>query len=275
MHVPREQTPRDLPTTVVVRAGASEVGTSPVVASLVHDLRARADAFVFLCGGASKVSDQTRDRLLGLFQAFELLAVRGVRFAVGDGGTRAGIMEAAGLARRASGGAFPLLGVAPAPEILPAGAPGTTPIDPHHSHVVAVDDPGWAEARAATGWTAADGYWGSETGAMYEIFARLAAGRRSVALVANGGAITLDEVAMNLAQNRPLVIVRGSGRAADALVAVLEGQAPEDEEIRRLMPRAAALALPAHRDRIRVFPLGDGPQALADLLATLLGQPAR
>ena len=47
-------------------------------------------------------------------------------------------MEAAGRARRASSYAFPLIGVAPAREIPPRGK---TPVDPNHSHVIAVDNP--------------------------------------------------------------------------------------------------------------------------------------
>jgi len=59
--------------------------------------------------------------------------------------------DAAGLARKASGFAFPLIGLAPAGEIPPRG---TTPVDPNHSYIVAVDNPAAAAGDA----------WGSETG---------------------------------------------------------------------------------------------------------------
>ena len=84
------------------------------------------------------MSEDHQRQLLAMFDALTLVAKTGRRIAVGDGGTQAGIMEAAGLARRASGNAFPLIGVAPAREIQPRGK---TPVDPNHSHVVAVDNP--------------------------------------------------------------------------------------------------------------------------------------
>ena len=120
-----------------------------------------------------------------MFDALSLLTKAGHRLAVGDGGTKAGIMEAAGLARKASGYAFPLIGLAPAAEIPPRGP---TPVDPNHSHIVAVDNPAAPAGDA----------WGSETGTMYWLFAQLAEGRPSVTIVANGGGITLAEVEANV-----------------------------------------------------------------------------
>jgi hypothetical protein len=179
-------------------------------------------------------------------------------------------MEAAGRARQGAGGAFPLVGVAPAPDVTASGEPGKTPIDPNHSHVVTVENPAWTEARRAEGWKPENGYWGSETGAMYALFGRLAAGRPSVVLVANGGTITLDEVRENIGQRRPIVVIAGSGRAADAIVSLLEGTTPADEEIQRLRVTAAALDLVASRELVRVFRLEEGPPALARLLADIL-----
>ena len=163
-----------------------------------------------------------------MLDALPRLVAEGLRLAVGDGGTQAGIMEWAGLVRRRSGGAFPLLGVAPAEEITTTGEPGRTAIDPNHTHVVA-----GGVTRSGSGAGRADrprggGHWGAETDAMYQIFGRLAAGRASVTLVVNGGAITLDEVGRNIAQRRPMVVVAGSGRAADAVVARVRGVDPAE-----------------------------------------------
>jgi len=110
--------------------------------------------------------DDQQRQLLAIFEALTLVAKSGRRIAAGDGGTQAGIMEAAGHARRASGNAFPLIGVAPAREVVPRGK---TP-DPNHSHVVAVDNPSAPKQDS----------WGSETEAMYWLFAKLTEGRRSV-----------------------------------------------------------------------------------------------
>jgi hypothetical protein len=254
----------------VITIQAADVATSPAVARLVEEIRARASAFVFLSGGASRMAPDAQARLLALLEALVLLKRGGLRLAVGDGGTKAGIMEAAGRARQGAGGAFPLVGVAPAPDVTASGEPGKTPIDPNHSHVVTVENPAWVEARRAEGWKPENGYWGSETGAMYVLFGRLAAGRPSVALVANGGAITLDEVRENISQGRPIVVIAGSGRAADAIVSLLDGTAAADEEAQRLRATAAMLDLATGRALFRVFRLEDGPPALARLLEDIL-----
>lgn len=294
------------------------------VSALIADIRARADAFIFLSGGASKLPDAVQARIVHLLGALTILGRRGLRFAVADGGMQAGVMEAAGLARRAGGQDFPLIGVAPAPELgvtLPAGqetavlipmagaataasAPtdgatteratrgtatdGRTPVEPNHTHIIAVNDPAWERRQRIAGWTPADGFWGSETETMYRLFGRLAEGRPSVTLVANGGAIVLDEVRANVEAGRPMILVAGSGRAADALVSLLRDDPPTatrtpapdgdathedadgDDDVRQLRTRAQALGLPGLRELYHLVDLDAGPESLAALLASLL-----
>src|SRR5688572_14921838 len=110
-------TPGREPPPTILEVSADDESFPPEVDRLVIETRKQADVFVFVAGGASLMSDTDKERLLRLFEALTILARDGVRFAVGDGGTRAGIMEGAGLARKASGNAFPLIGVAPAPDI--------------------------------------------------------------------------------------------------------------------------------------------------------------
>ncbi len=200
------------------------------ISSLIAEIRSEADAFVVLSGGASRMSEDHQRQLLAMFEALSLVAKGGRRIAVGDGGTQAGIMEAAGHARRKSGNAFPLIGVAPLREIPPRGK---TPLDPNHSHVVAVDNPS----------ASAQDSWGSETDTMYWLFAKLAEGRPSVAIVANGGGITLTEVESNVRAGRPIILIEGSGRAADALVSLLRKTQVSDAEIVNLRERAEKMGL--------------------------------
>ena len=231
------------------------------ISSLIADLRSRADAFVFLSGGASRMQEDQQRQLLAMFGALALVAKGGRRIAVGDGGTQAGIMEAAGQARRASGDAFPLIGVAPAREIPPRGK---TPIDPNHSHIVAVDNPS-APAQDS---------WGSETGAMYWLFAALAEGRPSVAIVANGGGITLTEVGANVRAGRRIILIASSGRAADALVSLLQKAQVTDPEVVRLREQAEKDALTRRPELFTVVSLRGGAPALRDAINAALG-PAR
>ena len=123
-----------------------------------------------------------------------------------------------------------MIGVAPAREIPPRGK---TPVDPNHSHVVAVDNPS-APAQDS---------WGSETDTMYWLFAKLAEGRPSVTIVANGGGITLAEVEANVRAGRRMILIEGSGRAADALVSLLQKTQVSDAEIVSLRERAEKAAL--------------------------------
>jgi len=231
------------------------------LSALVSDIRSQADVFVFLSGGASRMQELHQRQLVAMFQGLRLLVNGGPRIAVGDGGTQAGIMEAAGQARRDSGYAFPLIGVAPANEIPPIGK---TPVDPNHSHIVAVANPS-APAQDS---------WGSETDTMYWLFATLAQGRPSVTIVANGGGITLAEVEANVRAGRRMILIQGSGRAADALVSLLEGTRPTEPEVLSLRERAEKAALTRRPELFAMIALQAGAEGLRDAVISAFS-PAR
>lgn len=236
------------------------VSKDVALAGLISEVRSQADAFVFLSGGASKMGQEQQAQLLRMFDALALLAKDGRRIAVGDGGTQAGIMAAAGLARRSAGGTFPLIGVAPEGEIPPRGS---TPVDPNHSHIVGVENPSAPPKDA----------WGSETGTMYWLFDKLAEGRPSVTIVANGGGITLAEVAANVHAGRHMILLEGSGRAADGLVSLLKGTPPKDPDSVDLAARAKKDGLTNRADLYQIVPLTAGPSGLRDALAAALKVP--
>lgn len=244
----------------IVSVTSARVGDDPAITALVLDTRAQADAFIFLSGGASQMSTGDEHALVRLFESLAILAGDGVRFGVADGGTEAGIMQAAGRARAHSAHAFPLIGVSPMREIPPHGA---TPVDPNHTVIVAVDNPDW---------DAANGYFGSETAAMYQLFARLAEGRPSVAIVANGGEITLTEVDHNIRAGRHMILVGGSGRAADALASMLNPGRPGDDGTEKLRAQADALNLLRQPHLFHVFDMARGPGEFADALRPFLSR---
>jgi hypothetical protein len=237
---------------VRVDVSSDDLAGNPALADLIATVRSQADVFVFLCGGASKMAPDSERRLLAMFSALNAVA-KTHRLAVGDGGTHAGIMRAAGGARRDGGRTFLLIGVAPAGEIPPAGR---TPTDPNHSHLVAVKNPAAPPTDA----------WGSETGTMYWLFARLAEGRPSVAVVANGGGITLAEVEANVRAGRRMILIEGSGRAADALVSLLRNETSRDEDVVAQRTRARSLGLTARPELFEIVPLDAGPDGLRDAL---------
>jgi len=251
------QSSSDEPRHIHVSSAARDLDAQ--LAPLVAEIRKDADAFVFLAGGASSMQESDRQQLLGMFDALSRVAKSGMRIAVGDGGTQAGIMEAAGLVRRASGRGFPLIGVAPAPEIPPRGK---TPVDPNHSHIVAVDNP-TAPAQDA---------WGSETETMYRLFSMLAEGRPSVAIVANGGGITLAEVEANVRAGRQIILIENSGRAADAVLSLLRKTTPSLPDVVTLRERAEKAMLTRRPELFEVVPLTAAAEGLAATIATVLGK---
>lgn len=242
----------------IVPLSTTALEHTPAVQALIGTLRDQSDALVVLSGGASKMTADTQQALLAMFDALGALG-KERRIVVGDGGTKAGIMEAAGKARLASGRAFPLVGVAPAREIPPIGA---TPIDPNHSHIVAVHDPSAPAGQPA---------WGSETATMYWLFDQLAHGRSSVAIVANGGRIVLDEIAANVEAGRPTILIEGSGRAADAMITLLRGTTPADDEMAALQARARQMRLARRPDIFVVVPVASGAAGLLQAMRTALG----
>jgi SLOG in TRPM, prokaryote len=226
------------------------------LADLVTEIRQQADCFVFLTGGASNMEPKDAPAL-AMFEALAALARDGYHLAVGDGGTRAGIMEAAGKARRASGKQFVLVGVAPTVEVPPHG---DTPLDPNHSHLVTVTDPAARKGDA----------WGTETETMFWLFARLSEGRRSVGVLVNGGRIALKEVAATVAAARPLIVVDGSGRAADAVASLVRGTAPSPS-VADLYQHAQSLSLPGRRDLFHFLPVSAGASGLYDAIVEIVG----
>jgi hypothetical protein len=257
---------------VLIRVTSGRLHVSPQIQQLIDDVRSAADAFIFLIGGASNMDDAVRRPLEDLLRALSILSDRGVRIAVGDGGTMAGVMEAAGLARIHARRRFPLIGVAPAAEVTVTGEPGKTPLDPHHSHIVVVDNLAWTEARRRQGPLEDQHRWGSETDAMFELFEPLCRDLPSVAIAMNGGSIAIDEMQRHIEVSRKIILVAGSGRMTDAFVSVLRDTPPQDEESGRLADIVRSKGLASRRDLFEVFDISNGPERLADTIVRLVGR---
>jgi hypothetical protein len=127
--------------------------------------------------------------------------------------------------------------------------------------VIAVDNPS-APAKDS---------WGSETGTMYWLFAALAEGRPSVTIVANGGGITLTEVESNVRAGRPIILIEGSGRAADALVSLLRKTPVSEPELVSLRERAEKARLTERPELFTVVSLQGGASGLRDAISSALG----
>ena len=175
---------------------------------------------VVVVGGAGGAGDDSVAMLCDLFRAVLLPAVERSGAAVVDGGTDAGVMRALGRARTVDDHRFPLVGVAA--EGTLAGGDGTGPDvaepEPNHTHLVLV--PGVA--------------WGDESPWLDEVAHRLAGASPSLTVVVNGGEITYADVAHSLVRRRPVLVLAGTGRTADAVAGARAGREAD--------PRARAIA---------------------------------
>ena len=53
-------------------------------------------------------------------------------------------------------------------------------------------------------------------------------------IFASGGEIAIHEMLANVAQQRPMILLAGSGRVTDAVLAARDGQVPDDPRIAQI-----------------------------------------
>lgn len=164
-----------------------------------------------IIGGASQLSDEIFQQIQGFFVAVLAPIAENNQAIVVDGGTDTGVMRLMGKARSQIGGTFPLVGVAPRGLVLLAGESAQSDqqalLEPNHTHFVLV--PGDA--------------WGDESMALSQVATKLAAGAPTIAIMLNGGAVTWHDAANNVGEGRSLLVIDGTGRAADELADVVRG----------------------------------------------------
>lgn len=166
-------------------------------------------------GGAAGVTEEDIAALAELLNAHLVPMVDKSSVTVVDGGTDAGIMRLLGQARSATHSSFQLVGVAATGTVrLPDRPPpdDAAAIEPNHTHIVLV--PGDT--------------WGDETPWLSAVASTIADGMPSATLVINGGSITFDDTLASLRAHRPVIVLAGSGRAADEIAAARAGQPVSD-----------------------------------------------
>ena len=121
------------------------------------------------------------------------------RSVVVDGGTQAGIMTEIGRQRKRNKFSFPLVGVV-FDSLLMQQKPQSI-LDPNHTDFFLVpgDD------------------WGDESGWISKIATSISGNEKSITILVNGGKISRTDVEYSLLENRPTVIMRGTGRLADEI----------------------------------------------------------
>lgn len=205
----------------------------------VADLEAALDALevprprtaMVLVGGAGTMDPADLDTVADLFarEVLPQLAARGA--VVVDGGTDAGVMAAIGRARADSEYDVPLVGVAARGTVVdpdrPTAAPDGAVLEPHHTRVVLV--PG--------------SRWGDESPWLAAVADAVARDAPSLTLLVNGGQITYADARESLERGRPVVVLAGTGRTADAIAAA-KGGGTADERATRIAASALTIVSP-------------------------------
>jgi hypothetical protein len=133
-----------------------------------------------------------------------------------DGGTQAGIMTEIGKQRKQKKFSFPLIGVV-FDSLLMQEQPASI-LDSNHTHFFLI--PGED--------------WGDESAWISKIATAIAGGEKSITILVNGGNISRTDVEYSLLENRPIFVMRGTGRMADEItvtgkvIAVDISQKPEE-----------------------------------------------
>jgi hypothetical protein len=162
-------------------------------------------------GGASGLDEPGKDRLRTLFTRVLVPVASAWNAVAVDGGTASGVMQLLGQAVRTERASFPLVGVAVEKKvILPGDASepgGRRALERRHTHFVLV--PGSS--------------WGDESPWLARVATEIAAGAPSATVLINGGEIALRDAANSVAAGRPVLVIKGTGRAADRIAAALDG----------------------------------------------------
>ncbi len=211
-------------------------------ASIVESLQLpRCSRLFILSGGAGNISPETFLRLTDLFETVGQTISR-IGCTVIDGGTQSGVMQLMGEALSQTARTAPLIGVVPVyAEVGPNGIQAENILEPHHSNFVLI----------------ASSDWGAEVETMYGLAAYLGAQIPSVAMLVNGGGISLIEVEKNVKQGREIIVIVGSGRLADEITqAILFPERETRDRIKAVVSKG----------RLILFNLETPPQELAQIL---------
>lgn len=203
---------------------------------------------VVLIGGAANLDHPESVDLKAIIRDGVIATAQAIGAIVIDGGTDSGVMAIAGQAHDELAGTIPLLGVAPIGRIAAEGileAVGSTPLEPHHTHIVLT--PG--------------DRWGAELPWLIDAARILSRGRAVVAVVIDGGEIAAVEAEEALAQGWPVVALAGSGRTADDLAMAARQAAPDGGDS-------------TARGRVVVRDIGSGGSELAATLRSMFEQPS-
>lgn len=230
-------------------ANAVKLSNQMQLDQILQKLGVEARPVLVLVGGANGLTTESLERLRSLFETVIGPVVETTGCIVIDGGTDVGVMQLMGQARAAIQANFLLIGVVVQSKAIVPNSTETVdqdaaPLEPNHTHFLLVSGQDWGD----------ESHW------IAQVATRLAAGQPSTTILINGGMIALQQdVPNSLAQNRPVLVVAGSGRSADQLANAVTGKTP-----------AAELASQLNFKLIHPIDLMEDPEVIRHLLQQML-----
>ncbi len=205
-------------------------------------------AVLVLNGGTAELEGALQTKLARLLSNGLARIAAEEQLTVVTGATEAGIFALLGQGLAQWGRTAPCIGVTVADLVSWPGHPqdDAPSLESHHSHFVLV------EGRS----------WGDETRTMYALIDVLAQECPSIAVFAGGGQIVIQEMKATVVQGREMILLAGSGRTADRVLAARLGQPTDD-------PRLLEIA---QVGKITSFDINQDPAALRDLVRRSLFQ---
>ncbi len=182
-----------------VKVGAANISND-------HEIKQALDALeishpkkvIVLIGGAGKIGWLDTFAMRKAIRIVAKLADKTGAVVV-DGGTQAGIMMEMGKQRKQNKFSFPLIGIV-FDSLLMQEDPKSI-LDANHTNFMLI--PG--------------NNWGDESSWIAKIATVIAEGEKSITILINGGEISEHDVQYSIMENRPVFIMRGTGRLANEI----------------------------------------------------------
>ena len=153
---------------------------------------------IVLVGGAGGIEPQDQAAVQQAIKIVSKLAEE-TGSTIIDGGTQAGVMREIGKQRMQNEYSFPLVGVLPDGKLI--NRDPLSILESNHTQFFLI--PGYQ--------------WGDESAWIAKIATSMAGNANSVTILVNGGNISKKDVEFGLKENRPTVIMRGTGRLANEI----------------------------------------------------------
>jgi hypothetical protein len=191
-------------------------------------------ALLVLNGGTAELAGELQAQLARLLGDGLARVVAEERITAITGATDAGVFALFGQGAERWGITAPCIGVTVANVVAWPGHPRAdgAALEPHHTHFV-----------LTAGET-----WGAETATMYALIDELARNCPVVVVFAGGGQIVIQEMESAVVQGRELILIAGSGRTTDAVLAARAGQASDDPRLLEIAQAGRITAFDINRD---------------------------